>query len=100
MEAGRIIKLLRVAEQVPQEQLAEDLGVTRAYLSQVENGREPSLAFLKNVSERFSVPLPLLVISDHDANCEITSALRSLVEKLLLAKINLWSTSIAKDSQN
>ena len=97
MHAGRIIKLLRTAENIRQDVLADDLGVSRAYLSQVENGREPGLAFLKTVSKRLAVPLPLLVVDEECVDPELSEELKLLVQKLLASKITLWSSNLEKD---
>lgn len=93
MQAGRIIRLIRDADGIPQEQLASDLKVTRAYLSQVENGREPSLAFLREAAKRLNVPLPLLVAGEDEGDPELVAEIRKLVESLLAARITLWSGS-------
>ena len=90
MEAGRIIKLLRTMERLSQDEVANDLEVSRAYLSQVENGREPSLAVLKRASARFRIPLSLLVIeSPGTSNPELDAKLHDLVKELLAARISL-----------
>ena len=55
---GQTLKLLRVAADLKQTELAKDLGVTANYLSLVENGRrEPSLTFLQKFANRLDVPL-------------------------------------------
>ena len=86
MNAGKIIKMLRVAEGIQQDELARDLSVSRPYLSMVENGwRNPSFQFLKNVSQRFGVPLPLLVLEEGSG--EVLPELRELLSKMLAAKM-------------
>lgn len=90
MNAGKLIKMLRVAEGIQQDELARDLEVTRPYLSQIETGKkDPSLSFLKNVSNRFEIPLPLLVLGEDDG--DLMPELRELLSNLLATKINLWS---------
>ena len=65
MYAGQIIRLVRTVEGLPQGELARRLSVTSSYLSQVENGRkQPSLSFLKQVSEELSFPIALLVLGE------------------------------------
>lgn len=62
MEIGSTLKLLRVASNIKQASLAEDLDITANYLSQIENGKkEPSLTFLKRFSRRLDVPLGYLL---------------------------------------
>lgn len=89
MYAGQIIRLVRTVEGLPQGELARRLSVTSSYLSQVENGRkQPSLSFLKQVSDEFSFPLSLLVLGDQTdkAHREIFAELQNILAKLLLAR--------------
>lgn len=97
MQAGRIIKHLRISEGVQQDALANDLGVTRAYLSQIENGREPSLAFLRSAAKRFRAPLALFLVDGEGDDPELNQELRTLVEKLLSARVTLWSGQKGQD---
>ena len=76
---------------MPQEELARKLGVTRAYLSQVENGREPSLAFLRAVAREFEMPVSLLLVEEGESDSEITKNLRQLLAQLLSTKVTLWT---------
>ena len=76
---------------MPQEELAGKLGVTRAYLSQVENGREPSLAFLRAVAREFEMPVSLLLVEEGESDSEITKNLRQLLAQLLSTKVTLWT---------
>jgi transcriptional regulator with XRE-family HTH domain len=88
MNSGTIIKLLRTAEDTSQLALAERLGVSRAYLSQVENNRkQPSLLFLKEVSKTFGVPLALLVTGENDLDSEVYNELRKILSGILTAKL-------------
>jgi len=62
MDTGSIIYRMRQAESWSQSELAEKLGVTRVYLSQIENGRkQASIELLRKVARTFGVPLALLV---------------------------------------
>ncbi len=95
MHAGQIIKLIRTVDGLPQGTLAHKLNVTGAYLSQVENGkRQPSLSFLRQFSQKFSVPLPLLLLSDQtdEAYNEIFVQLREILARLLAARASQLQT--------
>ncbi len=88
MNSGTIIKLLRTAEDTSQLTLAERLGVSRAYLSQVENNRkQPGLLFLKEVSKTFDVPLALLLSGENDLDSEVYNELRKILGDILTAKL-------------
>ncbi len=90
MNSGTIIKLLRTAEDTSQLTLAERLGVSRAYLSQVENNRkQPSLLFLKEVSKTFDIPLALLVTGENDLDSEVYNELRKILSDILTAKLRI-----------
>lgn len=86
MTAGSMIKLLRTAKNIPQGILAENLRVTRSYLSQVENGRkQPSLGLLKDAAISLKVPL-ILFVSDDSTNAideNIRRELKEITAKLL-----------------
>ena len=91
MKTGSIIKLLRMANGMSQDELAGRLDVTRSYLSQVENGREPSLAFLRAVSREFEMPVALLLIEEDEKDSETIRELRRLLTQLLSTKVTLWT---------
>ncbi len=100
MHPGMIIRLLRTAEDVSQTELADKLGLSRTYLSQVEKGRkQPSLQFLKDVSGALEVPLALLVSDENEAESEILEELRSLLCEVLVAKVGVTRTRTARDEE-
>ncbi len=88
MKSGTIIRLLRTAESIPQIDLANKLGVSRTYLSQVENNRKrPGLLFFKEVSKTLDVPLVLLLSIEDDLDSEIYNELRRILSNILTAKL-------------
>ena len=93
MSAGRMIKVVRMADGIQQEELARDLEVSRTYLSQVENGRAPSLTFLRAVAKRLNIPLPLLMVEDLQGDSRVNQELRRLAEDLVKARVSLLSLS-------
>lgn len=96
MNTGIILKLIRENEGRTQETVAEALNISRAYLSQVEaNKKQPSFALLKEFSEKFDIPLILLLgaeasISDGAAKSPeeqvILRQLEALFHRLLAEK--------------
>jgi transcriptional regulator with XRE-family HTH domain len=88
MFAGQIIKLIRTADGLQQGQIAQSLDISRAYLSQIENGRkEPSLSFLKRCSKILRVPLPLLLLSEQTPNDDnVLAELREILAGILMAR--------------
>lgn len=62
MRLGATIKDLRQRAGFLQEDLAERVGITQSYLSQIENGhKEPNLSTLRQISEKLGVSLPILL---------------------------------------
>ncbi len=91
INTGQTIKLLRTIDGQGQGETAKKLGITRSYLCQVENGRkQPSLAFLKQIAQHYSVPLSLLVFVEQtvDENDAIFTELRDIFSKLLAFKVS------------
>lgn len=100
MNTGQIIRLIRTADGLAQGALAERLNVSRTYLCQVENGRkQPSLSFLKNFSQQFSVPLPLLFLGEQmqSPNDEILAELREIFAKVLASRAGRAESPIRPD---
>ena len=63
MDIGTAIKRLR-KERVPQlnqAEFASCIGITQAYLSQIERGhKKPSLEVIEKIAKDFEVPLPIM----------------------------------------
>jgi XRE family transcriptional regulator, regulator of sulfur utilization len=61
MDLGIVIKNIRKQKGLTQIEFASLCGITQTYLSQIEgNLKEPNLSTLKVISEKLSVPLPIL----------------------------------------
>jgi transcriptional regulator with XRE-family HTH domain len=88
LNPGLIIKMLRAVDGLSQTVLAERIGVTRVYLSQVENNRKkPGLPFLRAVSKELDVPLALLLADDDRLNSPMLDELKKIMADLLLARL-------------
>lgn len=95
MFAGQIIKLIRTADGLQQGHFAQSLDISRAYLSQIENGRkEPSLSFLKRCSKELRVPLPLLLFSEQTLNEDdkVLAELRAILADILMVRASQLSS--------
>lgn len=63
MSLGKTIKKYRIEKGLKQKELAETVDVSTNYLSLVENDkREPSLSFLKSVSNVFGITVSELLL--------------------------------------
>jgi transcriptional regulator with XRE-family HTH domain len=59
---GEALRLLRVYSDMTQKDMAEALGVSQSFLSEVEKGRkQPTLELLHRYGERLGVPLSSLM---------------------------------------
>jgi len=95
MNTGRLIRVLRTAQGSTQEEIAEKLGISRSYLSQVEKGiRKPGLEFLRKLSTALNVPTALLVMGDDDDESPIMIALRKMLGEIILARLAISGSSI------
>jgi len=89
MKIGRLIRLLRTADDLSQAELARVLDISRANLSQIENGhKDPSLAVLRKAADFFQVPLPVLLANESDPESEIMVQLRRMLGEVLLLRIS------------
>ena len=61
MDLGTTIKKIRQQKGIRQNSLAEIIGITQTYLSQIENNvKEPNLSTLRKISKELNLPLPIL----------------------------------------
>lgn len=61
MELGDRIKILRINRKISQSQLANQVGITRTYLSLIENNnKKPSLSLLERIGRSLQIPLHIL----------------------------------------
>ena len=60
---NRALKLLRLFHEMDQYQLAQDLNISRSYLSELECGKkQPTLELLERYAIVFAVPVPTLLL--------------------------------------
>jgi transcriptional regulator with XRE-family HTH domain len=69
MNLGNTVTQLREQKGMKQGQLAETLGITQSYLSQIENNKKlPNIALLEKIGSELSTPLPFLFFLSLDEN--------------------------------
>ena len=87
MHSGKIIQLLREAEGISQQELADRLHVARTYLSQLENAkRQPSMPLLKEIANVFGIPVALLLLEGPSEHKGILGHLQEVLTYVLEAK--------------
>lgn len=61
MNLGNTVMELRERQGIKQGELAEKLGISQTYLSQIENNKKiPNISLLEKVGVELSIPLPFL----------------------------------------
>lgn len=92
---GQALKLLRRHQGLNQASLANKLGVSRSYVSELESGnRTPSLDLLSRYAETFDVPVSSLVFFAEalDDKADLTSRLdraKGVIAKKVIALLTL-----------
>lgn len=80
-----------------QEELSNTLGITRVYLSQVENSRvDPSIIFLKKTANYFKLPLPLLLVDEIRDEYGVYKELHNMTNEVLTLKIKMMKEKRCK----
>lgn len=85
------LRLVRVFHNINQSQLAEKLGISRSYLSEIESGKKaPSIELLDKYSGIFDIPpSSLLLFAENLDNDSFTGKARTAVTKKII-KIMNW----------
>lgn len=83
---GEALRLVRSFHQVNQSELAEALGISRSYLSEIESGKKvPSLDLLQRYAAHFSIPLSSLILFSENANAGPGSKAKAMLTDKALA---------------
>lgn len=65
----RALKIIRLYHRFNQTDLADRIGISKSYLSEIERGhKEPSLDILRRYSEFFDIPVSSLMLFAEQAN--------------------------------
>jgi len=60
---NKILKHIRIFNHTTQLELAENLGMSRSYISEIESGKKtPSLEVLEKYSVAFKIPLSAIIL--------------------------------------
>lgn len=96
------LRLVRVFHNINQSQLAERLGISRSYLSEIESGKKAaSIELLEKYSDIFDVPpSSLLLFSEHLEENTFPEKARLVVAKKIIKIMNwLSDTENARDGK-
>ena len=85
------LRLIRAFHDMNQKDLAERLGISNSYLSELESGKKtPTLEMIQKYSEVFKMPSSsILFFSEHCKNGEKSEKTRKQISKKVL-KILEW----------
>ena len=92
---GQALKLLRRFQGLNQSVLAEKLGVSRSYISELESGnRTPSLDLLNRYADIFNIPVSSLVffaesLEDKDNLPSRLAAAKGVIAKKIITLLTL-----------
>jgi len=85
------LKQIRVFHQMKQVDLAEDLSISKSYLSEIESGRKSiSMDILQKYAEIFSVPVSSLMLFSENMDAAKTSGKLRLKCANKIVKIMEW----------
>lgn len=86
---GGLIKELREEKKLTQSDFAKDIGISRTYVSEIENGRKiPSKEVLSKIRKRFRLP---------DDYFEVEEKERKKMLQIKITKVNLYKKRIISD---
>ena len=87
------LRLIRVFHDINQSALAERIGISRSYLSELESGKKtPSLDLLEKYSVIFDIPpSSMLLFSEHLEQDSISERTRVSVAKKIIRIMNWLS---------
>lgn len=91
MKIGNTIRFLRTEAGLKQNDFADRIGVSQNYLSLIENGkREPSISFIKKVSETFDIPYEFFLINQMEIKADgFSETENKLIKDIKMAFLEL-----------
>lgn len=84
---NKALKLIRSYHDLSQSDLANDIGISNSYLSEIESGKKtPSLDLLKRYSDKFDIPVSsILFFSETVDNDKLTEKMRLAFAKKIVS---------------
>lgn len=86
------LRLVRVFHDLNQSKLAENLGISKSYLSEIESSKKPiTMELLKKYSENFQIPASsLMLFSEKMENGNMSEKSRFYLAKKII-KMMAWA---------
>lgn len=96
---GTTLKKLRYIYGYTAVDLSKELGISKSHLSEIENGKEPSLEVLKRYSAIMGIKLSsLILLSEQYDNAEANNKSDEFTKKLMNRLIDSMSKDLMTDA--
>ncbi|WP_350334408.1 helix-turn-helix transcriptional regulator [Coralliovum pocilloporae] len=91
------LRLIRVFHDMKQQEVADKLGLSKSYVSELENGKKaPSVEVIQKYSEAFGIPASsILFFSENLGNPSKAKKAKSAIAGKVLQFLNLIETKTA-----
>lgn len=96
---NKALRLMRIFHDLSQKDLAEKLGMSKSYLSEIESGKKtPTLDLLNRYSDIFDMPLSsIMFFSENLDNNTKTEKLRTFISSKVISLLNFIAERSAYD---
>lgn len=84
------LRMIRVFHDLSQREMADDLGISKSYLSEIESGKkEPTLSLVQRYSDLFDIPASsILFFSENLDETAMAKRDRLRISKKVLSMLN------------
>jgi len=84
---NKALRLIRVFHELTQKELAEQLSISKSYLSEIESGKKkPTLEIINGYSEQFNIPMSsIMFFSESMEDKSTAEKLRKVLSGKVLA---------------
>ena len=88
LQIDKALKILRTSHDFNQKDLAAKLGISRAYISEIESGRKtPTIKILESYAEVFQIPVSSIIFLAENINAGNLNALQGCISPKIIALI-------------
>jgi transcriptional regulator with XRE-family HTH domain len=88
LKIDKALKILRTSHDFNQKDLAVKLGISRAYISEIESGRKtPTIKILDSYAEVFQIPVSSIIFLAENINVNGLAEMDSFVSPKIIALI-------------
>ena len=89
LQIDKALKILRTSHDFNQKDLAAKLGISRAYISEIESSKKtPTIKVLESYAEVFQIPVSSIIFLAENINPDNSTEINSFVSPKIIALIN------------